>query len=106
VGREAAGARAGRPRRGAEEGEGEEREREREGEGKTHLRGSKFRRSRLQTLGRHRERERWKREREGEVTAPVITGPVAATEDAARESVQDAVELVDERFQHDPADDL
>jgi hypothetical protein len=36
-----------------EEGEGKEREREREGEGKTHLRGSKFRRSRLQTLGHH-----------------------------------------------------
>jgi hypothetical protein len=30
--------------------------------------------------------------------APVIAGPVAATEDAARESVQDAVELVAERF--------
>jgi hypothetical protein len=29
----------------------------REGEGKTHLRGSKFRRSRLQTLGHHGERE-------------------------------------------------
>jgi hypothetical protein len=51
-------------RAGGEEGEGEEREREREGEGKTHLRGSKFRRSRLQTLGHHGERERWKRERE------------------------------------------
>jgi hypothetical protein len=38
--------------------------------------------------------------------APVITGPVAATEDAARESVHDAVELVAERFQRDPADDL
>jgi hypothetical protein len=37
---------------------------------------------------------------------PVIAGPVAATEDAARESVQDAVELVAERFQRDPADDL
>ena len=35
---------------------------------------------------------------------PVIAGPVAATEDAARESVQDAVELVAERFQRDPAD--
>jgi hypothetical protein len=38
--------------------------------------------------------------------APMIAGPVAATEDAARESVQDAVELVAERFQRDPADDL
>jgi hypothetical protein len=37
--------------------------------------------------------------------APVIAGPVAATEDAARESVQDAVDLVAERFQRDPADD-
>jgi hypothetical protein len=38
--------------------------------------------------------------------APVIAGPVAATEDAARESVQDAVELVAECFQRDPVDDL
>jgi hypothetical protein len=38
--------------------------------------------------------------------APVIAGPVAATEDAAREGVQDAVELVAERFQRDPANDL
>jgi hypothetical protein len=30
---------------------------------------------------------------------------VTDTEDAAREAVQDAVELVDERFQQDPADD-
>jgi hypothetical protein len=30
--------------------------------------------------------------------APVIAGPVATTEDATRESVQDAVELVAERF--------
>jgi hypothetical protein len=36
---------------------------------------------------------------------PVIAGPVADTEDAAREVVQDAVELVAERFQQDPADD-
>jgi hypothetical protein len=36
--------------------------------------------------------------------APVIDGPVAATEDAARESVQDAVEVVAPRFQRDPAD--
>jgi hypothetical protein len=36
---------------------------------------------------------------------PVITGPVADTEDAAREGVQDAVEVVTERFQWDPADD-
>ena len=38
--------------------------------------------------------------------APVIAGLVAATEDAARESAQDVVELVAERFQRDPADDL
>jgi actin-related protein len=38
--------------------------------------------------------------------APVIAGPVAATEDAARESVQDDMELVAERFQRDPIDDL
>jgi hypothetical protein len=37
---------------------------------------------------------------------PVIAGPVAATEDATRDGVQDAVELVAERFQCDPADDL
>jgi hypothetical protein len=36
---------------------------------------------------------------------PVIAGPVADTEDAARESIQDTVELVAERFQRDPADD-
>jgi hypothetical protein len=36
--------------------------------------------------------------------APVIDGPVAATEDAARESVQDAVEMVAARFHRDPAD--
>ena len=35
----------------------------------------------------------------------VIDGPVADTEDAAREGVQDVVELVAERFQRDPADD-
>jgi hypothetical protein len=35
--------------------------------------------------------------------APVIDGPVAATEDAARESVQDAVEMVATHFQRDPA---
>jgi hypothetical protein len=35
----------------------------------------------------------------------VIAGLVADTEDAAREGVQDAVELVVERFQQDPADD-
>jgi hypothetical protein len=34
--------------------------------------------------------------------APVINGPVAATEDAARESVQDVVEMVVARFQCDP----
>jgi hypothetical protein len=37
---------------------------------------------------------------------PVIDGPVAATEDAARESVQDAMEMVAARFQRDPADNL
>jgi hypothetical protein len=36
---------------------------------------------------------------------PVIAGPVADTEDAAREGIQDAVELVAECFQRDPADD-
>jgi hypothetical protein len=35
----------------------------------------------------------------------VITGPVANTEDAVREAVQDTVEVVAERFQRDPADD-
>jgi hypothetical protein len=38
--------------------------------------------------------------------APMIAGPVAATEDATRESVQDAMELVAECFQRDPVDDL
>jgi hypothetical protein len=38
--------------------------------------------------------------------APVIAGPVAATEDAAQESIHDVVELVVERLQRDPADDL
>jgi DNA-binding transcriptional regulator YbjK len=36
---------------------------------------------------------------------PVIAGPVADTEDAARVTVQDVMELVAERFQRDPADD-
>jgi hypothetical protein len=36
---------------------------------------------------------------------PMIAGPVADTEDAAREGVQDTVEVVAERFQRDPADD-
>jgi hypothetical protein len=36
---------------------------------------------------------------------PVIAGPVADTEDTAREGVQDAVELVAERFHRDPAGD-
>jgi hypothetical protein len=36
---------------------------------------------------------------------PVIAGPVADTEDAAQEGVQDAVEVVAERFQRDLADD-
>jgi hypothetical protein len=35
--------------------------------------------------------------------ALVIDGPVAATEDAARESVQDTVEMVAACFQRDPA---
>jgi hypothetical protein len=35
----------------------------------------------------------------------VIAGPVADTEDAARESVQDTVEVVAEHFQWDPTDD-
>jgi hypothetical protein len=38
--------------------------------------------------------------------APVIAGPVAATEDVARESVQDTMELVAERFQRNSTDDL
>jgi hypothetical protein len=33
---------------------------------------------------------------------PVIDGPVAATEDAARERVQDVVEMVAAHFQRDP----
>jgi hypothetical protein len=36
---------------------------------------------------------------------PVIAGPVANTEDTAREGVQDVVELVAERFHRDPAGD-
>jgi hypothetical protein len=36
--------------------------------------------------------------------AAVIDGPVAATEDTAWESVQDAMETVATRFQRDPAD--
>jgi hypothetical protein len=36
---------------------------------------------------------------------PVIAGPVADTEDAAREGVQDAVDVVVGRFQWDPVDD-
>jgi hypothetical protein len=36
---------------------------------------------------------------------PVIVGPVADTEDTAREGIQDTVALVAERFQRDPADD-
>jgi hypothetical protein len=36
---------------------------------------------------------------------PMIAGPVADAEDAAREGIKDAVELVAERFQRDPADD-
>jgi DNA repair exonuclease SbcCD ATPase subunit len=36
---------------------------------------------------------------------PVIVGPVADTEDVARGSVQDAVDVVAKRFQRDPTDD-
>jgi hypothetical protein len=36
---------------------------------------------------------------------PVIAGPVADTEDAAREGVQDIMAVVAERFQRDPTDD-
>jgi hypothetical protein len=36
--------------------------------------------------------------------AVVLDGPVAATEDAARESVQDAAETVAARFQRNPTD--
>jgi hypothetical protein len=36
--------------------------------------------------------------------APVLDSPVAATEDAARESVQDTVETMVARFQRDPTD--
>jgi hypothetical protein len=35
----------------------------------------------------------------------MIAGPVSSIEDAARESVQDVVELVAERLQWDPAYD-
>jgi hypothetical protein len=36
---------------------------------------------------------------------PVIAGPVADTKDAARGSVQDAVDVMAKRFQRDPTDD-
>jgi hypothetical protein len=36
---------------------------------------------------------------------PVIAGPVVDTEEAARGSVQDAVDVVAKHFQRDPADD-
>ena len=36
---------------------------------------------------------------------PVIAGPVADNEDAARGSVQDTVDVVANRFQRDPTDD-
>jgi hypothetical protein len=36
---------------------------------------------------------------------PVIAGPVADTEDAARGSVHDAVDVVAQRFQRDPTDE-
>jgi hypothetical protein len=36
---------------------------------------------------------------------PVIAGPVADNEDAARGSVQDAVDVVAQRFQRDPTDE-
>jgi hypothetical protein len=35
----------------------------------------------------------------------VIAGPVVDTEDAAREGIQDAVDVVARRFQQNPADD-
>jgi hypothetical protein len=35
----------------------------------------------------------------------VIAGPVANTEDAAQEGIQDTVEVVAKRFQRDPADE-
>jgi hypothetical protein len=43
--------------------------------------------------------------RPGHILGAGVAGPVAATEDAAREGVQDTVELVAERFQRDPTDD-
>jgi hypothetical protein len=36
---------------------------------------------------------------------PVIAGPVADTEDASQEGVQDTVEVVAEHFQQDPPDE-
>jgi hypothetical protein len=36
---------------------------------------------------------------------PVIAGPVADTEDAAQEGMQDVVDVVVGRFQRDPTDD-
>jgi hypothetical protein len=36
---------------------------------------------------------------------PMIAGPMVDTEDAARGSAQDAVDVVAKRFQRDPADD-
>lgn len=36
---------------------------------------------------------------------PVIAGPVVDAEDAARGSVQDAVDVVAKRFQRDPSDE-
>jgi hypothetical protein len=36
---------------------------------------------------------------------PVIAGPMVDTEDTARGSVQDTVDVVAKRFQRDPADD-
>jgi hypothetical protein len=64
AGAEAArGVRAGMPcEGGGRKGRGR---REKEGKGKTHLRGSKFRRPQLQTLGHHGEREREVEEGEG-----------------------------------------
>jgi hypothetical protein len=64
AGRRRRGGRGGARRAGEKKGRGR-REREGKGRGKTHLRGSKFRRSRFQTLGHHGEREREVEDREG-----------------------------------------
>lgn len=38
--------------------------------------------------------------------APVVAGPVAGAEDAARAAIRDIVELVEARFQRDSGNDL